>query len=237
MVLRSAPRPIQGLPGPSGPQSEKSPKRVLLGRAPKVPKECASESQRVRKESKSQVLASFRTLLRLRGALFGHFWGPAPGYSFRTLFGLLRGSGPEGPGRPCVGRGRSQRWSRNRTGENKTADPRRLEWTLFVGTSVDTFVGRFVVAFVGSPSRAENRENQTSWRLSWTHSSGPLVGQISLSPALCVAQPNHCPCPPHRSSLAKCAGLLQTFLGCSVVTAKWPPEVKAELLAPFWVDL
>ena len=34
------------------------------------------------------------------GALFGHFWGPAPGYSFRTLFGLFRGSGPEGPGRP-----------------------------------------------------------------------------------------------------------------------------------------
>ena len=54
------------------------------------------------------VSDSFRTLLRLRGALFRHFWGPAPGYSFRTLFGLFRGSGPEGPGRPCGGRGRSQ---------------------------------------------------------------------------------------------------------------------------------
>ena len=35
--------------------------------------------------------------------------GPCPRYSFRTLFGLFWGSGPEGPGRPCVGRGRSQR--------------------------------------------------------------------------------------------------------------------------------
>ena len=28
----------------------------------------------------------------------------SPGYSFRTLFGLLQGSGPKGPGRPCVRR-------------------------------------------------------------------------------------------------------------------------------------
>ena len=62
----------------------------------------------VSKECESQVLDSFRTLLRLRGALFRHFWGLAPGYSFRTLFGPFRGSGPEGPGRPCVGRGQSQ---------------------------------------------------------------------------------------------------------------------------------
>ena len=74
-------------------QRPKSAQRVLLG---------------VSKESESQVLDSFRTLSRLRGALFGHFQGPAPGYSFRTLLGLFRGSGPEGPGRPCVGRGRSQ---------------------------------------------------------------------------------------------------------------------------------
>ena len=31
-------------------------------------------------------------------------------------------------------------WSRNRTGENRTGEPRTLECTLFVGTSVDTFV-------------------------------------------------------------------------------------------------
>ena len=92
-------------------ESEKSPERVPRGRAPKMPKECAPDSRslkRVRKESESQVCDSFETLFRLRGALFGHFWGPAPGYSFWTLFGLFRGSRPEGPGRPCVGRGRSQ---------------------------------------------------------------------------------------------------------------------------------
>ena len=34
--------------------------------------------------------------------------GPCPGCSFRTLVRLFWGSGPGGPGRPCVGRGRSQ---------------------------------------------------------------------------------------------------------------------------------
>ena len=67
----------------------------------------------VSKESKKSLKLDFRTLfglfLRLQGALFRHFWGPAPGYSFRTLFGLFRSSGPKGPGRPCVGRGRSQK--------------------------------------------------------------------------------------------------------------------------------
>ena len=107
------PRPTQGLPGPSGPEPRKSPKRVRKeypGAGPqKCPKSAPRSLERVRKESESQILDSFRTLSRLRGALFGHFWGPAPGYSFRTLFGLFRGSGPEGSGRPCVGRGRSQK--------------------------------------------------------------------------------------------------------------------------------
>ena len=74
----------------------------------KCQKSAPRSLKRVRKESKTWLSDSFQTLLRLRGALFRHFWGPAPGYSFRTLFGLFRGSGPEGPGRPCVGRGRSQ---------------------------------------------------------------------------------------------------------------------------------
>ena len=75
-----------------------------------MPKECAPESQKSPKRVRKSVFFRlfFRALLRLRGALFWHFWGPAPGYSFRTLSGLFRGSGPEGPGRPCVGRGRSQ---------------------------------------------------------------------------------------------------------------------------------
>ena len=62
---------------------------------------------RVRKESGKSTPAQGPKSAP-RGALFRHFWGPAPGHSFRTLFGLFRGSGPEGPGRPCVGRGPSQ---------------------------------------------------------------------------------------------------------------------------------
>ena len=49
LELRSAP-PHTGTPGPFGPgtpeESEKSPKRVPRGRAPKVPKECSPESQK-----------------------------------------------------------------------------------------------------------------------------------------------------------------------------------------------
>ena len=82
--------------------------------------------------------------------------------------------------------------SRKRTSENRTGEPWPLEWTLFVGTSVDTFVGALVGAFVGSPWRAA-LSRLLSWAHSWTHIVGPLIGplvcQISLSPALCVAQP------------------------------------------------
>ena len=73
-ALRLVP-PHTGSPGPFGSgtpeESEKSPERVLRARAPKV-------------------LDSFRTLLRLWGALFRDFWGPGPGGSLRTLFGLFR---------------------------------------------------------------------------------------------------------------------------------------------------
>ena len=82
--------PDTGSPGPFGPgtreESEKSPERVP-GAGPQ-------SAQRVR----------FETPVRTLWALLG----PWPGCSFRTLFGLFWGSGPEGPGRPCVGRGRSQ---------------------------------------------------------------------------------------------------------------------------------
>ena len=84
--LRSAP-PHTGSPGPF----------------PKVPKECALECQKSPRSPKGRVLDSFRTLLRLRGALFRHFWGPAPG----TLSGLFSDSsgvpGPKGPGDPVWG--------------------------------------------------------------------------------------------------------------------------------------
>ena len=80
--------------GPSGPrtpeESEKSPERVYPGTGPQKSRKSAPRSpKRVRKESKSQVSDSFRTLLGLRGALFRDFWGPVPGYSFGTLFGSL----------------------------------------------------------------------------------------------------------------------------------------------------
>ena len=49
------PAPTQGLPGPSGPEPRKSPKRVRKeyprARAPKVPKECAPESEKSPKYS------------------------------------------------------------------------------------------------------------------------------------------------------------------------------------------
>ena len=90
------PPPPPGSPGPFGPGTPEESEKSTPGQGPK-------SAQRVRPGVSKEY--SFRTLLRLRGAFFGHFWGPAPGYSFRTLFGLFRGSGPEGPGRPCVGGG------------------------------------------------------------------------------------------------------------------------------------
>ena len=53
------------------------------GGTPQVPKEC------VRKESKTLLSDSFRTLLRLRGALFRGSGGPAPGGLFRDSFRTL----------------------------------------------------------------------------------------------------------------------------------------------------
>ena len=59
-------------------------------------------------------------------------------------------------------------------------------------TSVDTFLGRFVSAFVGSPCRAEITEKQPSWVLFWAllwalfraHLWAHSWGRISLSLAL-----------------------------------------------------
>ena len=78
-------------------EPRKSPKRVpkeYPGTGPQKSRKSAPRSpKRVRKESKTRwLLDSFRTLLGLRGALFRDFWGPVPGYSFGTLFGLFRGS-------------------------------------------------------------------------------------------------------------------------------------------------
>ena len=103
--LRISPAPHR-VSGPFGPstlkESEKSPEspRVRLHGTPRVPKECAPG---VSKESEKR-LKPFRTLFGLRTAVFRDSGGPA-----RELFrdSFRRGSGPEGPGRPCVGRSRS----------------------------------------------------------------------------------------------------------------------------------
>ena len=97
----------KGFQGPLCQEPRKSPKRVpkeSWSRTPRVQKECAPHLKTVRRK----VLDSFWTLLRLQGALFWDSAGPAPADSFGTLSGLFWGSGPEGPGRPKGGGGRTQ---------------------------------------------------------------------------------------------------------------------------------
>ena len=66
-------------------------------------------------------------------------------------------------------------WSRNRTGENRTSEPRPLEWTFLVRTSVDTFVGRLVGAFVGVLQGLKTGQSNPRGRLSWGALVGPFV--------------------------------------------------------------
>ena len=84
--LRSA--PPQGLPGPPGPEPWKSPKRVR--------KEYPGAGLQKCRKSAPQ------SLKRVRFGLFSDSFET----SGRTLSALL-GPLPQGPGRPCVGRGRS----------------------------------------------------------------------------------------------------------------------------------
>ena len=89
------------LPGPSGPEPQKSPKGCPGPEAPGSPRvleECAPESE---KSPKKQL----RTLFGLFSDSGAHSSGTlelpragSPGTPFRTLFGLFWGSGPEGPG-------------------------------------------------------------------------------------------------------------------------------------------
>ena len=95
------PRPTQGLPGPFGPgtpeESEKSPERVPRGWAPKVPKECAPESRKSLKRVQKSDFRLFSDSFETPGRTLWALLGPCPGgCSFRTLFRLFRGSGPEG---------------------------------------------------------------------------------------------------------------------------------------------
>ena len=79
-----------GLPGPSCPEPQKSPKRARKGvpgppgPSPRLPKECA-------------LGLEFPNGAHSLGTL-GIPGTGAPGTPFRTLFGLFWGSGPEGPG-------------------------------------------------------------------------------------------------------------------------------------------
>ena len=76
------------------------------GRAPKVPKECAPESQKSPRRVRNLTFGLFSDSFETPGRTLWALLGPCPGaYSFRTLFGLFRASGPEGLGRPCVGGG------------------------------------------------------------------------------------------------------------------------------------
>ena len=97
-------------------------------------------------------------------------------------------------------------WPTNRTGENRTGEPRPLDWTLFVGTSVDAFVGRFVGPFVGVLEGLKTGKSTLVGPVVGALVGDlvcalvgplvgpfvvplvdPLVGRGSLSPALCVA--------------------------------------------------
>ena len=95
MVLR--------LPNPSGLEPRKSPKRVLKESPgtglPESRKSVPRSPKRVRKLGFGLFSDSFET----PGRTLSGLWGSCPGGSFGTLFGLFRGSAPEGPGRPCAG--------------------------------------------------------------------------------------------------------------------------------------
>ena len=63
--------------------------RVFKERVPGRPESAPLSLKRVRKESESQVLDSFRTLLTLQGALFRDGGGPRPRGLFRDSFRTL----------------------------------------------------------------------------------------------------------------------------------------------------
>ena len=98
----------RGLPGPSGPEPQKSPKRVRKGGEPQSPQRVRPG---VRKESKKSPKLRFWTLFGLRGALFGDSGAPRGRRPRDNPFGLFSDSfgapGPKGPGALCARRGGS----------------------------------------------------------------------------------------------------------------------------------
>ena len=92
--LRSGP-PHTGSPGPLGAKTPEESEKSLEespGQGPKsAEKSAPRRPKRVQKLTESQALDSeFLDSFGPPGRTLRHFWGPAPGYSFRTLFGLFR---------------------------------------------------------------------------------------------------------------------------------------------------
>ena len=118
LQLLSLPRvaigpPHTGSPGPFAPgtpeESEKSPDKSTPGRGPKVPQECAPESQKSpKKESQTLTFGLFSDSFETPGRTLWALLGPCPGALFPDSFRTLPGFRARRPGRPCVGRGRSQ---------------------------------------------------------------------------------------------------------------------------------
>ena len=90
-------------PGRVRKESRKSPP----GGTPRVPEESATESQKSPKRLRKSGFGLFSDSFETPGRTLRGLWAFRAGDSFGTLFGLFRGSVPEGPGRPCAGRGRS----------------------------------------------------------------------------------------------------------------------------------
>ena len=99
----------QRSPGPFGPgtpkESEKSPKGCPAPGSPRVPKECATESEKSPKGVRSCKLR-FWTLFGLRGGLFGDSGAPRGGDTLSDSFRTLLGFRARRPGRPlCLAGG------------------------------------------------------------------------------------------------------------------------------------
>ena len=99
----------RGLPGPSGPEPQKSPKRVRKGvlprGAPESPKSAPRSPKRVQKRSPK---LRFWTLFGLRGALFADMGLPGAGHPFGLVSDSFGVPGPKGSGDLCAWSGGSQ---------------------------------------------------------------------------------------------------------------------------------
>ena len=106
-ALQLAP-PHTGSPGPFGPENpgrvRKESRKSTPGQGPKVPKECAPESQKSPKRVQQSGFRLFSDSFGTPGRTLSGLLGPCPGVLFRDSFRTLPGfSGPKGPGSPVWG--------------------------------------------------------------------------------------------------------------------------------------